>query len=188
MLVDESGSKSSDDFNTMKSFVAEIVSGFDLGPDKVQIGLTLFSSIVETKCHLNTHRTNESLLKAVHHLQQRGGGETGSALKHVLHNNFRPDVGMRADSRKVLLLITDGETQDETCAPSQHLNDTGIQVYTIDPSVHIIRLVLMLLALLSFIPAVSFVHKTTRGQRPGPEENIEPEEGAQAAEYFLHPE
>ncbi|TKS89307.1 Collagen alpha-1(XX) chain [Collichthys lucidus] len=172
MLVDESGSKSSDDFNTMKSFVAEIVSGFDLGPDKVQIGLTLFSSIVETRCHLNTHRTKESLLKAVHHLQQRGGGgETGSALKHVLHT-----------------------------PPSQHLNDTGIQVPPVD-STHssagnisstehfsFMRLVLMLLALLSFITAVSFVHKTTRGQRPGPEENMELEEGAQAAEYFLHPE
>ncbi|KAE8283773.1 Collagen alpha-1(XII) chain Fibrochimerin Precursor [Larimichthys crocea] len=132
MLLDESGSISPADFNTMKSFVAKIVSGFDIGPDKVQIGLTLFSNTVETKWHLNTHRTKESLLKAIYDLQQRGGGtETGSALKHVLHNNFRPDVGMRADSRKVLLLITDGESQDETRTPSQHLKDTGIQVYTI---------------------------------------------------------
>lgn len=57
MLLDESGSISPADFNTMKSFVAKIVSGCDIGPDKVQIGnmfTTVQTNTVYCLCATNT--------------------------------------------------------------------------------------------------------------------------------------
>lgn len=56
---------------------------------------------------------------------------TGVALHYILHNNFKPNVGMRTDSKKIAVLITDGESQDDTRLPSQHLRDTGIEIFTI---------------------------------------------------------
>lgn len=56
---------------------------------------------------------------------------TGAALEHVLHIDFKPNVGMRSDSRKILILITDGESQDNVTDPSQNLRDTGIEIYTV---------------------------------------------------------
>ncbi|XP_042371670.1 scavenger receptor cysteine-rich type 1 protein M130-like, partial [Plectropomus leopardus] len=38
---------------------------------------------------------------------------------------------MRAKSKKIVILITDGDSQDETLLPSQNLKDTGFEVYTI---------------------------------------------------------
>lgn len=48
---------------------------------------------------------------------------------------------MRTDSKKIAVLITDGESQDDTRLPSQHLRDTGIEIFTIGDwlSVWIVR-------------------------------------------------
>ncbi|XP_067433186.1 collagen alpha-1(XII) chain-like [Thunnus thynnus] len=132
LLVDDSGSISSNDYKNIKSFLTQTVSNFDIGPDKVQIGLVQYSSNPKTKWQLNTHQTKQSLLKAIAKLHQRGGGtNTGKALKHILHNNFKPNVGMRADSHKIAIVITDGKSSDDVFLASQHLKDAGIEIYAI---------------------------------------------------------
>lgn len=55
----------------------------------------------------------------------------GAALKHILHSNFKPNVGMRADSQKIVILITDGDSQDDVTVPLQDLEDTGIEIYVV---------------------------------------------------------
>ncbi|XP_067433184.1 uncharacterized protein [Thunnus thynnus] len=71
-------------------------------------------------------------MRAIANLPYKGGNTyTGEALKHILHNNFKPNVGMRADSHKIAILITDGKSQDNVSLASQHLKDTGIEVYAI---------------------------------------------------------
>lgn len=56
------------------------------------------------------------------------------ALNFILQNNFRPDVGMRPDSRKIGVLITDGKSQDDVVFNSQNLRDNGIELYAIGES------------------------------------------------------
>ncbi|XP_067433202.1 collagen alpha-6(VI) chain-like [Thunnus thynnus] len=132
LLVDGSGSIGSEDYENIKSFLNQTVSNFNIGPDKVQIGLVQYDSTPRTEWHLNTHQTKQSLLEAMAKLRQPGGGtNTGEALKHILHNNFKPNVGMRADSHKIAILITDGQSSDDVSLASQHLKDAGIDVYAI---------------------------------------------------------
>ncbi|XP_044194162.1 collagen alpha-1(XII) chain-like [Thunnus albacares] len=38
---------------------------------------------------------------------------------------------MRSDSQKILILITDGKSEDDVSLHSQHLRDDGIEIYTI---------------------------------------------------------
>ena len=38
---------------------------------------------------------------------------------------------MRADSHKIAIVITDGESQDDVFLASQHLKDAGIEVHAI---------------------------------------------------------
>ena len=38
---------------------------------------------------------------------------------------------MRADSQKIVVLITDGESSDRVSLASQHLRDNGIEIYAI---------------------------------------------------------
>lgn len=56
------------------------------------------------------------------------------ALNFILQNNFRPNVGVRPDSRKIGVLITDGKSQDDVVFNSQNLRDSGIELYAIGES------------------------------------------------------
>ena len=59
---------------------------------------------------------------------------TGMALNYILQNNFKPNVGLRPESRKIGVLITDGKSQDEIVFNSQNLRDSGIELYAIGES------------------------------------------------------
>lgn len=56
------------------------------------------------------------------------------ALDFILRNNFRPNVGLRPDARKIGVLITDGKSQDDIVFNSQNLRDSGIELYAIGES------------------------------------------------------
>ncbi|XP_038591601.1 collagen alpha-1(XII) chain-like isoform X2 [Micropterus salmoides] len=132
MLVDGSTSISDSDFKIFLSVVSSVVSAFHIGPDRVQIGLVQFSYNPQTEWHLNAFQTEYSLLQAINRLKPLGGDtNTGMALNFTLQNNFQPDVGMRADSKKIVVLLTDGKSQDDTRLPSQNLKDAGIEIYAI---------------------------------------------------------
>ncbi|CAI5684657.1 unnamed protein product [Oreochromis niloticus] len=132
LLVDGSWSVGRLNFKTVRNFIARVVSVFDIGPESVQIGLTQYSSDPRTEWHLNAHPTKASLLHAIAKLPLKGGTTmTGLALNYMLENNFKPNVGMRGDSRKIGILITDGRSQDEVIRVSQKLRDSGIELYAV---------------------------------------------------------
>ncbi|XP_035764693.1 collagen alpha-1(XIV) chain-like [Neolamprologus brichardi] len=132
ILVDESTSISPQDFINIQLFLKHFVNNFDISLDRVQIGLTLFSDTPRTMWHLNTHQTKQSLLRAIEELEQTGGGtNTGKALTHILRNQFKPNVGMRPDSKKIAVMITDGASNDDIELPSKNLKDSGIEVFVI---------------------------------------------------------
>lgn len=56
------------------------------------------------------------------------------ALNYILQNNFRTNVGMRPEARKIGVLITDGKSQDDVVFNSQNLRDSGIELYAIGES------------------------------------------------------
>uniref|UniRef100_A0A3Q4H4L4 Collagen alpha-1(XII) chain n=1 Tax=Neolamprologus brichardi TaxID=32507 RepID=A0A3Q4H4L4_NEOBR len=132
LLVDGSWSIGRLNFKTIRAFIARMVGVFDIGPDRVQIGLAQYSGDPKTEWHLNAHRTRESLLDAVSNLPYKGGNTlTGLALNYILQNNFKEDVGMRPSARKIGVLITDGKSQDDVIAHSQNLRNQGIELYAI---------------------------------------------------------
>lgn len=53
------------------------------------------------------------------------------ALNHILQNNFKPEVGLRPDSRRIGVLITDGKSQDDIIINSQNLKNENIELYSI---------------------------------------------------------
>ncbi|XP_028252836.1 collagen alpha-1(XII) chain isoform X3 [Parambassis ranga] len=132
LLVDGSWSIGRINFKTIRNFIARMVSVFDIRPDRVQIGLAQYSGDPKTEWHLNAHPTKDSLLDAVSKLPYKGGNTmTGMALNYILQNNFRPNVGLREDARKIGVLITDGKSQDEIIVNSQKLRDSDIELYAI---------------------------------------------------------
>lgn len=56
---------------------------------------------------------------------------TGLALNYILQNNFKENVGMRPNSKKIGVLVTDGKSQDDVIVKSQNLREQGIELYAI---------------------------------------------------------
>ncbi|KAM3861132.1 collagen alpha-1(XII) chain-like [Diretmus argenteus] len=132
LLVDGSWSIGRLNFKTIRAFIGRMVGVFDIGPERVQIGLAQYSGDPKTEWHLNAHPTRDSLLEAVSNLPYKGGNTmTGMALNYILQNNFKANVGMRPDARKIGVLITDGKSQDEIVFSSQSLRDQGIELYAV---------------------------------------------------------
>uniref|UniRef100_A0A8C8JBU3 Collagen alpha-1(XII) chain n=1 Tax=Oncorhynchus tshawytscha TaxID=74940 RepID=A0A8C8JBU3_ONCTS len=132
LLIDGSWSIGRLNFKTIRSFISRMVGVFDISPDRVQIGLAQYSGDPKTEWHLNAHRTRASLLEAVANLPYKGGNTlTGLALNYILQNNFKENVGMRPNARKIGVLVTDGKSQDDIIANSQKLRDQGIELYAI---------------------------------------------------------
>ncbi|KAJ8392978.1 hypothetical protein AAFF_G00068820 [Aldrovandia affinis] len=132
LLVDGSWSIGRLNFKTIRAFIGRMVGVFDIGPDRVQIGLAQYSGDPKTEWHLNTHTTRASLLEAVANLPYKGGNTlTGLALNYILQNNFKPNVGQRPKARRIGVLITDGKSQDDIIQNSQNLRDQGIELYAI---------------------------------------------------------
>ncbi|KAM5305922.1 collagen alpha-1(XX) chain isoform 5-T5 [Glossophaga mutica] len=131
-LVDGSWSIGHSHFQQVKDFLASVIEPFDIGPDKVQVGLTQYSGDPQTEWDLNTFGTKEEVLAAVRRLHYKGGNTfTGLALTHVLEQNLRPGAGPRPEAATVVVLVTDGKSQDDTHAAGRILKGLDVDVFAV---------------------------------------------------------
>ncbi|XP_066092381.1 collagen alpha-1(XX) chain isoform X1 [Saccopteryx bilineata] len=131
-LVDGSWSVGHGHFQQVKDFLASVIEPFDIGPDKVQVGLTQYSGDPQTEWDLNSFGTKEEVLAAVRGLRYKGGNTfTGLALTHVLEQNLKPGAGPRPEAAKVVVLVTDGKSQDDACAAGRVLKDLDVDVFAV---------------------------------------------------------
>ncbi|XP_004430569.1 PREDICTED: collagen alpha-1(XX) chain [Ceratotherium simum simum] len=131
-LVDGSWSIGHGHFQEVKDFVASVIEPFEIGPDKVQVGLTQYSGEPQTEWDLNAFGTKEEVLAAVRGLCYKGGNTfTGLALTHVLGQNLKPAAGPRPEAAKVVILVTDGKSQDDARTAGHVLKDLGVDVFAV---------------------------------------------------------
>uniref|UniRef100_A0AAZ1XG38 VWFA domain-containing protein n=1 Tax=Oreochromis aureus TaxID=47969 RepID=A0AAZ1XG38_OREAU len=109
-LLDGSGSVSRPDFRTMKKFVRDLIESF-LSSD-TQFSVSQFSSSPEV--HFNFKKFNLSEMDdEINRIQQHFGKTyTAKAIKEVVEKVFSPQSGSRPNVKKVLIVITDGASND----------------------------------------------------------------------------
>lgn len=130
-LVDGSGSINNNDFEKMKKFMNTIVSSSTTGKNGVQFGVVQFSTSPNLEFTLNEFTDKLKMQKAINNTNQLGGGTmTGHALS-VLSEYFDQGRGGRPDTPQILIVITDGESQDAVAQPAQALRDKSITIYAI---------------------------------------------------------
>ncbi|XP_045689068.1 collagen alpha-1(XX) chain [Phyllostomus hastatus] len=131
-LVDGSWSIGHSHFQQVKDFLASVIEPFDIGPDKVQVGLTQYSGDPQTEWDLNAFGTKEEVLAAVRSLRYKGGNTfTGLALTHVLEQNLRPGAGPRPEAATVVVLVTDGKSQDDAREAGHVLKGRDVDVFAV---------------------------------------------------------
>lgn len=133
-LVDGSWSIGTDNFEQIRRFLYTLVNSFDVGPDRVRIGLVQYSTSPRTEFLLRTYRTKQEVLRYISNLAYMGGGtHTGEGLAFMLREHFAAAAGSRAAQKvpQVAVVVTDGESQDDVKSHADELKSTGIVLYAI---------------------------------------------------------
>ncbi|XP_062424460.1 collagen alpha-6(VI) chain-like [Rhea pennata] len=130
-LVDSSASIGDTNFLKMKTFMRGLVDRTDVGADKVQIGVVQFSHEPKEEFQLNTYSSKKELFRAIDRISPlQSTTLTGQALK-FMPKYFQASTGSRPRVKKILILITDGEAQDDVKAPATALREKGIIIYSV---------------------------------------------------------
>lgn len=132
-LIDQSGSIGSQDYNTMKMFTTELVNSFNVSEDLVRVGLAQFSDTFQHEFYLNQFYSEQVVTKHILAMQQLGGGTTiGRALDSIRVYFEAAQGGRRKEGiSQNLVLITDGQSQDEVQDAADRLRALGIEVFAI---------------------------------------------------------
>ncbi|XP_062998955.1 collagen alpha-1(XX) chain [Elgaria multicarinata webbii] len=132
LLVDGSWSIGRNNFGLIREFLASLVAPFNVAGDKIRVGLSQYSSDPRTEWDLNTYSTRDEVLEALRSLRYKGGNTfTGLALTHVLEQNLKAEAGARSDAPKLVVLLTDGKSQDDASPSAQTLKNKGIEIFAV---------------------------------------------------------
>ncbi|KAI7798408.1 putative collagen alpha-1XIV chain-like, partial [Triplophysa rosa] len=132
-LVDGSWSVGDENFQKIIRFLYSTTGALDrIGPDGTQVALAQFSDDPRTEFKLNSYDKKETLLDAIQRITYKGGNtKTGRAMKHVKDAVFTAVGGARRGVPKVLVVLTDGRSQDDVLLVSQELQVEGYIVFAI---------------------------------------------------------
>lgn len=109
-------------------------SSFDFGNGKTQMSVITFSSSVYEAFPLNAYSNAKVIGDAVSRVPYYAGGtDTAAALRYVKQNSFISSKGARTNSTKIVIVITDGQSNDAraTKAAAEELRVSGVTTYSI---------------------------------------------------------
>uniref|UniRef100_A0A8C2XBB3 Collagen type XIV alpha 1 chain n=1 Tax=Cyclopterus lumpus TaxID=8103 RepID=A0A8C2XBB3_CYCLU len=132
-LVDGSWSIGDDNFMKITRFLYSTMGSLDLiGPDGTQVAIAQFSDDARTEFQLSSHGNKEALLEAIQKIRYKGGNtKTGRAIKHVKESIFTSEAGARRGVPKVLVVLTDGRSQDDVNKVSKEMQVDGYIIFAI---------------------------------------------------------
>lgn len=106
-LIDGSGSIKGNDFILMLNFITKVMEEFK--ETNTQFALMQYSENFRIHFDFNQYSRSKEPAELIKHVTQRGGGtHTSSAILVVMQNLFKPGRGVRENTEKVLIVITDG--------------------------------------------------------------------------------
>uniref|UniRef100_A0AAR2KIA3 VWFA domain-containing protein n=1 Tax=Pygocentrus nattereri TaxID=42514 RepID=A0AAR2KIA3_PYGNA len=93
-------------------FLINILQKFAIGPGQIQVGVVQYGERVVHEFYLDDFHSVNEVVTAAYNIIQRGGEETRTALGINVARSQAFKRGGRPDARKVMIVITDGESHD----------------------------------------------------------------------------
>ncbi|XP_063309185.1 collagen alpha-6(VI) chain [Pelobates fuscus] len=132
-LIDGSTSISNDDFKIMKNFMKSVIDDFDIAVDRVHVGVAQYSH--NYKVHFRTKRFTEkkTVNNEIENIPKLNGNTLiGSALQKTEKELFNvPENRISEGVHQILVVITDGDSQDNVAPPAQSLRNKGVDIYAV---------------------------------------------------------
>ena len=118
-VIDTSGSIGFSNFQLIREFTANITDELIRNSPQSSVGVILFSSNAHIQFNLQTYTSLNSLLLAINQLPYSSGGtDTAEALTLLLSTAQNGILGLRNDSSKVAIVITDGRSSSSSLTSS----------------------------------------------------------------------
>ncbi|XP_061479123.1 collagen alpha-1(XII) chain isoform X1 [Rhineura floridana] len=132
-LTDASWSIGDDNFNKVVKFVFNTVGAFDLiNPAGIQVSFVQYSDDPKSEFNLNTYDDKAPALGALQNIRYRGGNtKTGKALTFIKDKVLTWESGMRKGVPKVLVVVTDGRSQDEVRKAAAVIQHSGFSIFVV---------------------------------------------------------
>lgn len=133
-LVDSSGSiNAADSFNyqRIKDFIKGFIRSVVIGENNTRVGLATFSgqNAFTVRISFTDFFTTDALIDAVQMIPYDSGGtRTGEALDRIRTDLFSM---AREGLPHILVVLTDGKSQDSVTAPSRRLRQMGVQIISV---------------------------------------------------------
>ncbi|KAI1721509.1 von willebrand factor type A domain-containing protein [Ditylenchus destructor] len=130
LILDGSGSIGDDTFQLQLNFAGHLAQRLNVSTSNSHMAIVQFAETPQLEISLNQYTNPNQLENAIRRIKYLGGAtNTGQALRFALENGFQ---GSRGGSvPKVVVAVTDGQSQDDVSEPSHRLRDAQILVYAI---------------------------------------------------------
>lgn len=134
-LVDSSWSMGKENFEHVRHFLYSVIKALhEAGGQKFKFALVQYNSRPETEFQLNSYPTTQGVLAHVKAMSYRGGGTlTGLGLDFLIRTHLNSASGSRAGEgvAQMVVVLTDGRSQDDVSEPAKVLHLAGVEVFTV---------------------------------------------------------
>ena len=134
-VVDASGSEGANNFNKQLNFIENFTAQFEIGPNNTLVSLVTFATAIKNEFYLDRYSTKPDVLNAIgHSVYLNGETYTHLALDHVRRFNIQPNHGARANVSKIVIVLTDGRSNEEALtktAAARLKQEAGVTVMAI---------------------------------------------------------
>ncbi|XP_009707117.1 PREDICTED: collagen alpha-1(XIV) chain-like, partial [Cariama cristata] len=133
-LVGQSQGTGRESSRLVKDFIGSMARSFEnvvMGKGGIRLAVALYGEKPRMGIELTDYVTIEEMLVAIQDLSFKGGNlKTGSALAFAAHTMSRLDT-LQEDAAKVVVLITDGKSDDSVEDEARVLQDGGVTVFAV---------------------------------------------------------
>ncbi|XP_047577423.1 collagen alpha-3(VI) chain isoform X2 [Lutra lutra] len=133
-LVDSSWSTGKEHFRLVREFLYDVIESLAVGDSDFRFALVQFNGNPHTEFLLNTYRTKQEVLSHISNMSYIGGSnETGKGLEYIMQNHLTEAAGSRARDGvpQVIVVLTDGHSDDGLTLPSVELKSADVNVFAI---------------------------------------------------------
>ncbi|KAB5543819.1 hypothetical protein PHYPO_G00084050 [Pangasianodon hypophthalmus] len=98
------------------NFLKQLLGHLDIGPQQSQVSIIQYGVDPKMEFTLDRYKTRETIVQAASLIPQRGGTETNTfrAIEYARVNAFLTTNGGRPGASKVMVVVTDGESHDNS--------------------------------------------------------------------------
>uniref|UniRef100_A0AAR2LTF4 VWFA domain-containing protein n=1 Tax=Pygocentrus nattereri TaxID=42514 RepID=A0AAR2LTF4_PYGNA len=110
------GSNSIYPWEPVVAFLKKVLENLDIGPQKTQVSIIQYGSDPRFEFYMNAYQTKQAMIAAASKIAQKGGLETNTfgAINFARTNAFLTSNGGRPGASKVMVVVTDGESHDNS--------------------------------------------------------------------------